>query len=160
VNRAAALAQLGDANGAAAELATAVRLDPGDESTLLNLSIVLADRGRYREALQHLDDTYRRFPDRVATATTLARLLASSPDRSIRDGQRAFDVATMIYARDPSPTHGETMAIALAELGRCAEAGDWMRRAIEDADRANDAAEAARLRSEAGKYAARPCRPQ
>ena len=159
VNLAAALAQLGDANGAAEQLAIAVRLDPDDETTLLKLSILLADRERYREAVQHLDESHRRFPDRPATATTLARLLASSPDRSIRDGQRAFDVATMVYQREPSPAHGETVAIALAELGRCDEAVDWMRRAIDDADRAKDMAEAARLRSEASKYAPRPCRP-
>jgi len=140
-------------------LAIAVRLDPDDESALLDLSIVLADRGRYREALQHLDEGHRRFPDRAATSTTLARLLASSPDRSVRDGQRAFEVATMVYQREPSPAHGETVAIALAELGRCDEAVDWMRRAIEDADRAKDAFEGGRLRSEASKYAARPCRP-
>jgi hypothetical protein len=63
-----------------------------------------------------------------------------------------------VYQREPSPVHGETVAMALAELGRCDEASDWMRRAIEDAERATDAAEAARLRGEAGNYAVRPCR--
>ncbi|HEY7186999.1 MAG TPA: tetratricopeptide repeat protein [Vicinamibacterales bacterium] len=159
VNLAAAFARLGDANGAAEQLAIAVRLAPDDEATLLNLSILLSDRERYREAVQHLEESHRRFPDRVPTATTLARLLASSPDRSIRDGQRAFDLATAVYQREPSPAHGETVAIALAELGRCDEAVDWMRRAIEDADRANDTAEASRLRGESGKYVMRPCRP-
>jgi len=158
VNLAAALARLGDANGAAEQLAIAVRLAPDDEATLLNLSILLSDRQRYREAVQHLEESHRRYPDRIPTATTLARLLASSPDRSIRDGRRAFDLATAVYQRDPSPVHGETVAIALAELGRCDEAADWMRRAIDDADRAKDAAEAARLRGEADTYAVRPCR--
>jgi hypothetical protein len=77
----------------------------------------------------------------------------------VRNGQRAFDLATAVYEREPSPAHGETMAMALAELGRCDEAADWMRRAIEEADRTN-AAEATRLRGEAGTYAARPCRPR
>jgi tetratricopeptide (TPR) repeat protein len=159
VNLAAALAQLGDANGASEQLAIAVRLAPDDEATLLNLSILLSDRERYREAVQHLEEGHRRFPDRVPTATTLARLLASAPDRSVRDGQRAFDLATGVYQREPSPVHGETVAIALAELGRCDEAGEWMRRAIDDADRAKDTAEATRLRGESGKYVMRPCRP-
>jgi tetratricopeptide (TPR) repeat protein len=136
-----------------------VRLAPDDEATLLNLSILLSDRERYREAVQHLEESHRRFPDRVPTATTLARLLASAPDRSVRNGQRAFDLAMMVYQRDPSPVHGETVAISLAELGRCEEAGEWMRRAIDDADRAKDTAEATRLRGESGKYAMRPCRP-
>jgi tetratricopeptide (TPR) repeat protein len=159
VNLAAALAQLGDANGTAEQLAIAVRLEPDNEATLLNLAIVLSDRERYREAVQHLEDSHRRFPDRAPTATTLARLLASSPDRSLRDGSRAFEIATAINQREPSPTHGETVAMALAELGRCDEAAEWMRRAIDDADRTKETAEAARLRGEAGKYAMRPCRP-
>ena len=159
VNLAATLARLGDANGAAEQLTIAVRLAPDDEATLLNLSILLSDRERYREAVQHLEESHRRFPDRVPTATTLARLLASAPDRSVRDGQRAFDLATAVYQREPSPVHGETVAIALAELGRCEEAGEWMRRASEAAERAKDGMEAARLRGEAERYAKRLCRP-
>jgi len=34
-----------------------------------------------------------------------------------------------------------------------------MRRAIDDADRTKDTAEATRLRGESGKYVMRPCRP-
>jgi tetratricopeptide (TPR) repeat protein len=159
VNLALALAQLGDEKGAVEQFETAFRLDPADEATLLNLSILLSNRERYRDAVERLDESHRRFPDRAPTATTLARLLASAPDRSVRDGQRAFDLATAVYTREPSPAHGETVALALAELGRCDEAANWMRRAIEDADRAKDTAESVRLKNELPRYANRPCRP-
>ena len=33
--------------------------DPDDENTLVSVSILLADRGRYREAMQLLDDAKR-----------------------------------------------------------------------------------------------------
>ena len=43
---------------------------------LLALSIALADRMRFKDALEVLDSAERQFPDRVRTATTLARLAA------------------------------------------------------------------------------------
>ena len=96
---------------------------------MLALSIALADRMRFKDALEVLDSAERQFPDRVRTATTLARL-AASPDRSLRDGQRLPALATRVYEKERSPAHGETMALALAELGRCAEAASWMQRAV------------------------------
>jgi tetratricopeptide (TPR) repeat protein len=137
--------------------ARSISLD--DEGTVLGLSILLADRGRYREAIELVDSANRQFPDRVRTATTLARLLAAAPDRTLRDGQRALTLATRVYEIQRSPVHGETLAMALAELGRCQEAATWMQRATADADRDGDNVTAARLRTEAPRYAGSTCRP-
>ena len=143
----------------AIEVLTRVRsLDPEDEETLVSLSILLAHRERYQEAVALLEDGHRRFPDRAPTATTLARLLASSPDLSLRDGQRALELATSVHASSPTPAHGETVALALAELGRCDQALEWMQRAVTDAERAKDAEEVARLRSETPRYETASCR--
>jgi tetratricopeptide (TPR) repeat protein len=130
-----------------------------DEATVLGLSILLADRGRYRDAIELLDSANRQFPDRVRTATTLTRLLAAAPDRTLRDGQRALTLATRVYEAERSPAHGESMAMALAELGRCQEAATWMQRATAEADRAGDIMTAARLRAESPRYAGSTCRP-
>ena len=132
---------------------------PDDEGTVLGLAILLADRERYRDAIELLESASRELPDRVRTATTLARLLAASPDRSLRDGERALALATRVYEVERSATHGESVALALAELGRCREAATWMQRSIAEADRAGDAGSVARLRSEAPRYAADSCRP-
>jgi tetratricopeptide (TPR) repeat protein len=130
-----------------------------DEGAVLGLAILLSDRERYREAIDLLDSAWRQFPDRPRTATTLARLLAASPDRSLRDGARALTLAAGVYEQDRTPAHRETVALAMAELGRCAEAATWMQRAIADADRDRDAATAARLRHEMPRYSRTPCRP-
>jgi cytochrome c-type biogenesis protein CcmH/NrfG len=133
-------------------------LNPDDEETLVSLAILMAEQQRYLDAVTVLAEANQRFPARTATATTLARLLASSPDRSIRDGRRALDLAQGVFAANPSPVHGETVALALAELGRCDEALTWMKRAVAEAEQAKDVTEAARLRGELPKYESASCR--
>ena len=133
--------------------------DGDDEDALLGLVILLSDQHRYREALILLDDANRRAPDRPTTATTLARLLASAPDRSLRDGRRALELATEIHASDPAPVHAETVAMALAELERCDEARAWMTRALTAAQAARDSSEVSRLKAAAPQYDGATCRP-
>ena len=63
-----------------------------------------------------------------------------------------------VYQASPGASHAETVALALAELGRCGDALEWMRRAVSAAGTENDAAELARLRAETPKYQASSCR--
>jgi len=133
-------------------------VNPDDEEIIVSLAILMAEQQRYRDAIALLAESNQRFPDRTATATTLARLLASSPDRSLRDGTRALDLATAVHTAEPTPTHGETVALALAELGRCDEARGWMKRAVAEAEQGSDFAEAARLESELSTYERAMCR--
>jgi len=134
------------------------RADPDDEDTTVGLAILLAERQRIGEAMAILDNAHRRSPARAATATTLARLLASSPELSRRDGRRALDLAMEVYRTEPGQAHAETVALALAELNRCAEALDWMRRAVSAAEAEGDAGDTARLRTELPRFEAPSCR--
>jgi tetratricopeptide (TPR) repeat protein len=133
-------------------------LKPDDEETVISLAILLAEQDRFADAIALLDEENERFPERTTTATTLARLLASSPDRSIRNGPRALDLASSVYAAEPTPVHGETVALALAELGRCEEALTWIKRAVAAAEQEGDAGEVMRLKSEMPKYEGGSCR--
>jgi tetratricopeptide (TPR) repeat protein len=159
VNLASALVQLGDMPRAIEQMQAAYGRAPADvEAPVVSLALLLSERERFRDAIALLDGAERRAPGRLATATTLARLLASSPELALRDGRRALDLATAISVRRSAPADAETMALALAELGRCAEALDWMRRAVAAAEASNDAAELARLRAETPKYQGTSCR--
>jgi tetratricopeptide (TPR) repeat protein len=155
----ASLVRLGRTPEAASVLEQALAAEPEDEGVVVTLAILRTDQGRVREAVALLRDAHGRFPDRQPTATTLARLLASSPDRSVRDGRRALEIAMRVYEQAPAPVHRETVALALAELGRCPEALDWMRRAVAEAKRAGDEAEAARLATGVSAYENAPCAP-
>ena len=130
-----------------------------DEVTVLGLSILLADRERHREAIEMLESAHRQFPARVRTATTLSRMLAASPDRSLRDGERALTLATRVYEAERAPVHGESVALALAELGRCMEAATWMQRAVADADRGRDPRRRRAFAAKRREYAGSSCRP-
>ena len=153
------LLRLGRQDEAIAMLTKSRTAKPDDEDIVVGLAILLAQKERFGEAVTLLDDANRQYPDRVATATTLARLLASSPDRSQRDGKRALDLATRVYETAPTPAHGETLALALAELERCDEALTWMKRAVAAAGQAGHAEETGRLTNEMRKYESVSCRP-
>jgi tetratricopeptide (TPR) repeat protein len=153
------LIRLGRTDDALTVLARAASLDPDDEGVTVDLAILLADRMRYRDAIARLQDGHQRHPERAAIATTLARLLAAAPDRTVRDGRRALEIATAVHTAAPGPVHRETVALALAEIGRCQEASEWMRKAIEEARQTNEIAEAVRLESELPKYGGTECRP-
>ena len=153
------LIRLGRTDDAITVLTRAASLDPDDEAVTVDLAILLADRMRYREAIAQLDEAYKRHADRAATATTLARLLAAAPDRSVRDGRRALEIATAVHTASPGPTHRETVALALAELGRCTDASEWMRKAIDEARQTNEIVNAVRLENELPKYSGNECRP-
>jgi tetratricopeptide (TPR) repeat protein len=159
VNLASALLQRGDVSRAIEQMQIAYAQAPADvEEALISVALLLSERERYGEAIALLDGAERRSPGRLAAATTLARLLASSPDIARRDGARALDLATAVYRSEPGAAHAETVALALAEVGRCADALDWMRRAVAAAQETNDAAEVMRLRGELPRYQVSSCR--
>ena len=156
---AGSLSRLGREVEAIEVLFSVTSLDPGDEDSLLSLTFLLADRARYREARDLVDRAHQLFPARPRTTTTLARLLATSPDVTLRDGSRALDLAVALFDADPTPVHRETVVMSLAELGRCGEAATWLQRAVDDARRGGDAELAARLEGEKPRYERGACRP-
>ncbi|HEY7215691.1 MAG TPA: hypothetical protein VIC28_13755, partial [Thermoanaerobaculia bacterium] len=90
----------------------------------------------------------------------LARLLAACPDLSVRDGARARDLAIAVWNASPATAHAETVALALAELGHCADAAVWQRTAIEQARREGFDAKVADLSRALSAYEkGSPCRP-
>jgi hypothetical protein len=58
------------------------------------------------------------LPDSLTLRHLLARLLASCPDRSLRDGARALALAEDLARGGATPAILETLAMAMAETGR------------------------------------------
>jgi hypothetical protein len=72
----------------------------------------------------------------------------------------ALELAQMIYQASGSLESGALVAMALAELGRCAEAAEWQRRMIALAGQAQRTDLLARLNIDLKRYEqGQPCRP-
>jgi tetratricopeptide (TPR) repeat protein len=153
-----ALRRLGRHEEALPHLTEAPTLAPADESAWLDRAILLVDLGRYEEARDVLEEAHRILPQAGGVAHALARLLAGSPDRGLRDGERALDLAQRVYAARATPGHAATVALALAELGRCGEAAQWQETAVKAAAQSGAQELAAQLRPALERYAAgAPC---
>jgi tetratricopeptide (TPR) repeat protein len=154
-----ALRRLGRNEEALRRFAMAERLNPLDEDAVVEGAELLVDAGRYREARSVLEAGHSRMPGQGRIAYALATLLAACPDATLRDGARALDLATRVYRALPTPRHARTVALALAELGRCGQAAEWEQKAI-DTGPENGAQEIAETRERLARYrAGPPCRP-
>ncbi len=140
-------------------LSSLVALDPADEESVMALASLLVEGRRYQEAIDLPDWGNGLFPRRPRTGNALARLLAACPAHSVRNGARGLQLAMALYQAQGSVAHGETVAMALAELGRCGEAAEWQRRLVVAADREGQAGLAATFREALSRYeAGAPCR--
>ena len=114
---------------ALAEYSLVVEAEPNNEEALLEQVRLLTKMGVHEQAVSNLKRSHERYPRKGQTALLLAYLLATSPRHDLRDGTKALELAQLIYQATGQPEHGAVIALALAELGRCAEAAAWRRRA-------------------------------
>lgn len=121
--------------------------DPHYERARLGVAVGLKRMGRRAEALASLEESVEALPRDGPLAHELALTLASSADHSLRDGDRAVDLASRLFAQQPSPMHAETLAMALAEAGRFAQAIELQGRLVSEAATSGNDALVARLRA-------------
>jgi tetratricopeptide (TPR) repeat protein len=137
----------------------AAELAPLSEAASLGQAATLVQLGRYREALRRLEEAHAAMPEQGRIAHGLAKLLAASPDLELRDGRRALDLALRVYEASPTVEHAQTVASALAELDRCAEAFAWLSRGRAEAEQAGQTQPAQELLQKMARYQhGPPCR--
>ncbi|MCE2540199.1 MAG: tetratricopeptide repeat protein [Acidobacteria bacterium] len=105
------------------------RIGEGDQAQF-GEAMALVRLGRYSEARTRLGVAMARHPEQPAFAHALARVLAAAPDERVRDGQRALDLVQALATEYKTASVAETMAMALAEVGRFPEAVEWQRFAM------------------------------
>lgn len=155
-----ALLDVGRVAEAEAEYRVLIEGDSADERAVMGLADAQSRQGRYAAAVTALTRHLEARPESEAAANALGRLLAAAPDSSVRDGARALELGLSLYERRPVVAHGETIAMALAELGRCDEAAARQQELLAAAERANVVDLASALQSELDRYmAGPPCRP-
>ena len=96
------------------------KLSPGTLLPELSMADLWITRGAYQEAKTLLAQTFIREPRNTVVGTRLAWLLATCPDDSLRDAQRAAEIASQLLRAD-AKDHPETLdalAAAFAQLGQ------------------------------------------
>jgi tetratricopeptide (TPR) repeat protein len=149
---AAALGRTGRFAEAAEHYAEVVALAPERVDGHFGQAMALMLAGRDMQAAAALEQALEAHPQNVAVAHALARLLATSPDADVRDGDRALGMAEAVFDADRTLEHGETLAMALAEVGRFEEAQELQAQVVGEAERRGDAQVAARARQRLAGY--------
>jgi tetratricopeptide (TPR) repeat protein len=147
-----ALRAHGDRSAATIELRELLSREPAHAEPWLTLAQWLVDDRDWPAVLPTLERAHELLPGHPAVTATLARWLAAAPAEALRDGERAHSLALEGFAADERPQHAETVALALAELGRCAEAAVWQREALSRLDGAESEPFRRRLEEGLARY--------
>jgi len=155
-----ALNRSGDVENALKHYQSAINHDRNSEDAILERTELLSRTGNFEASISELLEANSRLPHQGRIAHSLARLLASSPIKELRSGTKALELALRVYKARSTVTHAETVAMALAELGRCEEAVKWQEGAIRGARDAGLMSEVERLSTVLMKYQSNDgCRP-
>ena len=149
------LRRRGRLQDALTEYERVMNADPTLSDAMLGRAITLVRVGRYGEARDQLLEGMKAYPDHAGFPHALARVLAAAPDDSVRDGRRALALAEQVVKADQSTDVGETLGMALAEVGRFDEAAAVQRDLIAAARQAGRPDLVTRLQDNLRLYAAR-----
>ena len=137
----------------------ALEIGPDWREARFGEAMALVRLARYPEALQRLRAAMNLHPGEPVFPLAVARLLAAAPDPRVRDGREALALARAVEAEHKTTAVAETMAMALAELGRFAEAVEWQRAAMSGAAAGGAAGASRRMAANLALYRlGRPCR--
>lgn len=131
------LGAAGEFRGAAGGYVRVLELDPEHRAARLGAATALNLAGEAKGAASVLAQGLELHPGDPDMAHALARLLATTRNDELRNGQRALELVR-IAARDGGPLDlAETMAMAYAEMGQFDEAMGWQQKVIDELEGAN-----------------------
>jgi len=125
--------------------ADVVRINPRSAEARFAYALALVRLRRYRDAKAWLEESARVLPDRPELSYALARILAAAPDDTVRDGARALALVQELMKGNQTTVVGETMAMALAELGQFSDTIDVQKGVIAASQQAGAAQDVRRM---------------
>ena len=144
----------GRVDEAITEYQNALQIKPLYVEAHCNLGAALGQNGRADEAIAHFQKALQIAPANPTIQTSLAWLLATAPEASLRSGNQAVDLArqanTMTGGENPLILH--TLAAALAEAGQFPEALKTAQHALHQAEAQSNKSLAGQLQAELKRY--------
>ncbi len=156
VNLGYALLQKGNLDEAIVHYQKALQINPDYAKAHNNLGNALLQKGKEDEAIAHYQMALQINPDDAEIQNNLARVLATCPQASLRDGNKAVELAQRAnqLTGGGNPAVLGTLAAAFAEAGRFPEAVATAQRALQMAETQSNPALADALRSQLKLYQA------
>jgi protein O-mannosyl-transferase len=150
------LASRGSTDKAIAEFKDAIKYKPQQANAHYNLAVCLENQGKYAEAMPHWTAAAELQPGNADAIDDLAWRLATYPDTSVRNGNRAIELARQAIeiSKGQAAKPLATLAAAYAEVRQFAEAVEAAKRAIDVAVQHGETADAEDIRAQMKLYRA------
>ena len=128
-----ALLKMGKVDEAISHFQKALQIIPDYAKAHNNLGNALLQKGKVDEAISHYQKALQINPDYAEAQNNLAWVLATCPQASLRNGNKAVELALRAnqLAGDGNPAVLGTLAAAYAEAGRFPEAVATAQRALQ-----------------------------
>jgi tetratricopeptide (TPR) repeat protein len=156
INLGEALFQTGRVDEAIVQYQFALHLNSDSKNARCNLGLALIRKGSVHEAISQFQRVLQIEPSNPNALDSLAWLLATWPEASLRDGYMAVKLARRANAltggKDPAILH--TLAAAFAETGQFSDAVETAQRALQLAGAQPNTDLARQLQSELKLYQA------
>jgi Flp pilus assembly protein TadD len=156
INLGCALLQKGNMDEAITHFQKALQIEPDSAEAHINLGNALLTKGRMDEAIVQYQKALQIEPDNTEAQNNLAWVLATCPQASLRNGNKAVALAQRAnqLTGDGNPVVIGTLAAAYAEAGRFPEAVETAQRALQLAETQSNTALADAIRSQLKFYQA------
>ena len=148
------LLQKGEMDAAISHCQTALSIQPEHAEARINLAIALDQKGQIADAIANYEKALANSPRSIPAQNNLAWLLATCSDASLRNGNKALELARQAdqLSGGANPVILRTMAAAYAETGHFAKVIEIAQDALRLATAQGDSGLAAELQEELAIY--------
>lgn len=131
INRGVAYLQIREMDKALQDFTSAIKFDPEQPVAYINRALIELSRGQDDLAVGDLERAVQLQPSYSGLANTLAWMLATSPDPSVRNGEKAVAMAQRALKLRDDWKVRDTLAAAYAEAGKFEDAQREEQKAID-----------------------------
>jgi len=151
-----ALLQKGELDAAISHCKAALSIRPEHAEARINLAVALDQKGQIADAIVNYEKALTISPQSIPAQNNLAWLLATGSNASLRNGNKALELARQAdqLSSGANLTVRRTLAAAYAEIGQFAKAIELAQGALRLAEAQGDSALAAQLQKEIAIYRA------